>query len=123
LKTGLARFFYARQNFGISENLQYEHFDTELAMAFGDAFTFGEIKAFALADFAVRCGVDRKLMRREAQRLASAANKAAADLAQSNEYRENEREFVERLAASIGRQAQRLADLAREAAAIPAGFL
>jgi serine/threonine-protein kinase HipA len=103
--------------------VQYEHFDTELAMAFGDGFTFDEIKAFALADFAVRCGVDRKLMRREAQRLASAANKAAADLAQSNEYRENEREFVERLAASIGRQAQRLADLAREAAAIPAGFL
>lgn len=103
--------------------VQYAHFDTDLAMAFGDAFTFDDIKAFAFADFAVRCGVDRKLMRREAQRMASAANRTAFELAHSNDYRDDERDFVATLADFIGRQAQRLTDLAREAAEIPAGFL
>jgi serine/threonine-protein kinase HipA len=100
--------------------VQYAHFDTDLAMAFGDAFTFDEVKAFALADFAVRCGVDRKLMRREAQRLAGAASRAAVELAHSNGYRDDEREFVARLATFVGNQAQRLTELAREAAEIPA---
>jgi len=103
--------------------LQYAHFDTDLAMAFGDAFTFDEIKAFALADFAMRCGIDRKLMRREAQRLANAASKALVELAQSNDYRDDEREFVASLAAFVSRQAERLAGLAREAAEIPAALL
>ena len=99
------------------------HFDTDLAMAFGGAFTFDEVKAFALADFAVLCGVDRRLMRREAQRLAGAANRAAAELAHANEYRDDEREFVATLASFVGRQAQRLTELARAAAEIPAGLL
>jgi len=103
--------------------MQYAHFDTDLAMAFGDAFTFDEIKPFALADFAVRCGIDRKLMRREAQRLAGAATRVAFELTHSNDYRDDEREFVASLAAFIGRQAQRLAELAHEAAEIPAGLL
>lgn len=103
--------------------VQYGHFDTDLAMAFGDAFKLDEITPFALADFAVRCGVDRKLMRREAQRLASAADKAAFELTHSNDYRDDERAFVARLAAFIGRQARRLAELTREAAQIPAGLL
>jgi serine/threonine-protein kinase HipA len=102
---------------------QYGHFDTDMAMAFGDAFTLDEVTPFALADFAERCGIDRKLMRREAQRLASAANTAAVELAASDDYENDEREFVTRLAIFIGRQAQRLADLAREAASIPASFL
>ncbi len=42
--------------------LQYDGFDTELAMAYGDVFSHAEVSAFALADFAARCGVDRKLM-------------------------------------------------------------
>jgi serine/threonine-protein kinase HipA len=103
--------------------VQYAHFDTDLAMAFGDAFTLDEITPFALADFAGRCGMDRKLMRREAQRLADAAGTAALELARSTEYQDDERAFVARIAAFIGRQAQRLAVLAREAATIPAGLL
>jgi serine/threonine-protein kinase HipA len=95
--------------------VQYAHFDTDLAMAFGDAFTFDEVTPFELASFAKGCGIDRKLMRREAERLASAANSAAADLAGSRDYDDGEREFVMRLAAYVGRQAQRLSSLAREA--------
>ena len=103
--------------------VQYAHFDTELAMAFGDAFTFDEVTPFALADFALRCRIDRKLMRREAQRLANAATGVAGELARSKDYRDDEREFVARLADFIGAQAARLDKLAREAAAIPAKFL
>ena len=102
---------------------QYTHFDTDLAMAFGDALTLDEVTPFALADFAARCGIDRKLMRREAQRLARAVVAAADELVRSTDYREDERAFVTQVAAFIGGQAARLASLAREAATIPAGFL
>jgi serine/threonine-protein kinase HipA len=103
--------------------VQYAHFDTDLAMAYGDAFTLDEVTPFALADFAVRCGIDRKLMRREAQRLANAANTAAAELAHSNEYHDDERAFIAQIAVFVGQQAQRLEFLAREAATVPAGLL
>jgi serine/threonine-protein kinase HipA len=103
--------------------VQYGHFDTDLAMAFGDAFTLDEVTPFALADFAQRCGVDRKLMRREAQRLAAAVNTAAVELANSKAYHDDEREFVTRMAVFVGQQAQRLVGLAQEAATIPAEFL
>jgi serine/threonine-protein kinase HipA len=102
---------------------QYEHFDTDLAMAFGDAFTFDDVKGFALAEFAESCGIDRKLMLREARRLARLAAAAAPELARSDEYHDDEREFVTRLADFIGRQALRLADYAGEAANIRAEFL
>jgi serine/threonine-protein kinase HipA len=103
--------------------IQYGHFDTDLAMAFGDAFTLDEVTPFALADFAGRCGLDRKLIRREAGRLAGAATTTAAELARLNDYRPEERDFVTGLAAFVGRQAQRLGVLANDAAAIPAEFL
>jgi serine/threonine-protein kinase HipA len=103
--------------------VQYTRFDTDLAMAFGDAFTLDEVTPFALADFAGRCGIDRTLLRREAQRLASAAVKAADELAGSADYRDDEPAFVAKVAGFIGRQAGRLASLAREAATIPTGFL
>jgi serine/threonine-protein kinase HipA len=103
--------------------VQYQHFDTELAMAFGDAFTLDAVTPFALADFAGRCGIDRKLMQREVQRLAKAASGAAAELARANDYLDDERAFVIRIAAFIEGQAARLDKLAREAAAIPAKFL
>jgi len=103
--------------------VQYEHFDTELAMAFGDAFTFGEVKGFALAEFAESCGIGRKLLQREAKRLAKLAVAAAAELVRSDQYLDSELAFVTRLADFIGQQAQRLADYADQAAKIRAEFL
>lgn len=102
---------------------QYGHFDTDLAMAFGDAFTFDDVKGFALAEFAVGCGIDRRLMQREARRLAKLAAAAAPGLARSDDYHDEERAFVTRLADFIGLQAQRLAGHADEAVKIRAGFL
>jgi serine/threonine-protein kinase HipA len=86
-------------------------------------FTFDEVKGFALAEFAEGCGVGRKLMQREAKRLAKLAAAAALELARSDDYHDGEREFVTRLAAFIARQAQRLADHADEAVKIRADFL
>jgi serine/threonine-protein kinase HipA len=103
--------------------VQYEHFDTDLAMAYGDAFTFDDVKGFALAEFAEGCGIDRRLMLREAKRLAKLATAVAAELARSADYRDDERAFVTRLAEFIERQARRLVDCAAEAVNIPADFL
>lgn len=102
---------------------QYDHFDLDLAMAFGDAFTFADVTPYAMADFAARCGIGRKLMRREAQRLAKLVVAGAAQLADSPEYMVEERAFVTRLAAFVSAQAQRLAQLTAEATTISSDLL
>lgn len=97
--------------------LQYDGFDTELAMAYGDVFSHAEVSAFALADFAARCGVDRKLMRREGQRLAKLASAEAAAQAQAADYEgEAEHAFVQGIADFVARQADRLTQLVADAA-------
>lgn len=97
--------------------LKYDGFDTELAMAYGEVFSHAEVSAFALADFAARCGVDRKLMRRDGQRLAKLAAAAAAAQAQAAEYQdEAERAFVQGIADFVARQAERLTQLVTDAA-------
>ncbi len=97
--------------------LQYDGLDTELAMAYGDVFNHADVSAFALADFAARCGIDRKLMRREGQRLATlAATEAAAQALAADYEGEEERAFVQRIAAFVSQQAQRLNKLVADAA-------
>lgn len=97
--------------------LQYDGFDTELAMAYGDVFSNAEVTAFALADFAVRCGIDRQLLRREGQRMAKLATAQAAAQSQADDYTsEAEREFVRGIADFVTRQAVRLQKLAADAA-------
>ncbi len=104
--------------------LQYDGFETELAMAYGDVFVHAEVSPFALADFATRCGVDRQLMRREGQRLAKSAAKAAAAQAQAADYeREEERDFVQGIAKFVARQAQRLTQLVADATRCKAEYL
>ncbi|MDZ5460118.1 HipA domain-containing protein, partial [Azohydromonas lata] len=103
--------------------LQYRGFDTELAMAYGDVFVHGEVSAFALADFATRCGIDRKLMRREGKRLAKLAIAAAAEQAQATDYLPEERPFTASIAEFVERQAKRLSKLVDEAASIKADYL
>ncbi|NDY93742.1 HipA domain-containing protein [Ideonella livida] len=96
---------------------QYASFDTELAMAYGDIFNPAEISAFALADFAARCGIDRQLLRREGQRLAKRAAAAALEQARADDYEgAGERAFVEGLATWVARHANRLTTLVADAA-------
>lgn len=97
--------------------LQYDGFDTELAMAYGDVFSHAEVSPFALADFAARCCIDRKLMRREGQRLAKLAATAAAAQAEVIDYEDQaERAFVQGIAGFVAEQAQRLTQLVADAA-------
>lgn len=97
--------------------LQYEGFDTELAMAYGDVFSHADVSSFSLADFATRCGVGRQLMRREGQRLAKLAAAEAEAQAQAADYEgEAERAFVRDVADFTIRQAKRLAQLVADAA-------
>lgn len=97
--------------------LQYDGFNTELAMAYGDVFSHAEVSAFALADFAARCGVDRKLMLREGKRLAKLAAERAAMQANASEYEgPAERGFVQSIADFVARQADRLTHLVADAA-------
>lgn len=104
--------------------LQYDGFDTELAMAYGDVFSHAEVSPFALADFAARCGIDRKLMRREGQRLAKLAAKEAAAQAEAIDYEdEAERAFVQGIAGFVAEQAQRLAQLVADAARLKGKYL
>lgn len=104
--------------------LQYDGFDTELAMAYGDVFSHAGLSAFALADFAQRCGIDRKLMRREGQRLAKLAAAQAIVQAQASDYKDDaERAFVQDIAAFVARQAERLTELVADAARLKEEYL
>jgi len=104
--------------------LQYDGFDTELAMAYGDVFNHAEVSPFALAEFATRCGIDRKLMRREGQRLAKLAEAEAAAQAEAIDYKgEVERAFVQGIAGFVAEQARRLTQLVADAARLKDEYL
>jgi serine/threonine-protein kinase HipA len=96
--------------------VQYPGIDNELAMAWGDAFSLDEVRAFQLADFAQRCGVDRNLLKREATRLAKLAMEHAPTQALADDYiDEAERAFAGQLRDHVLGQATRLTKLAGEA--------
>lgn len=103
--------------------LQYNGFETELAMAWGDVFSHGDVSPYALADFATRCRIDRKVMRREGQRLAKLAQAQAQRQADSDTYLGQERGFVQKLAGYVQHQALRLSDLVGQAANVKADYL
>jgi serine/threonine-protein kinase HipA len=93
---------------------QYPGLDHELAMAYGDAFSLDEVKAFQLADFAKRCGVERRLLKREALRLAKLATQHAPVQALADNYDdEGERPLAGRLRDFVVAQASRLTTLAK----------
>lgn len=103
--------------------VQYPDIDHGLAMAYGDAFLLDEVGAFQLADFAKRCNVDRRLLNREAARLAKLATEHAPTQALVNAYIDDERVFAERLRDFIVGQAARLTTLASEASKIKDEYL
>lgn len=102
---------------------QYAELDTELAMAFGDVFELEAVTPFALADFAARCGIDRRLLRREAHRLCKLALKHASIQADTGVYVDDERVFAHALAACVETQAQRLMVLADQAVQVSKDLL
>ena len=103
--------------------VQYPTISHELAMAFGDVFQLQDVKGFALADFAKRCGIARTLLKREAMKIANNALKCAKELSLATEYTEEEKIFVTRLSEFIIQQAINLKALADESAKIDESFL
>lgn len=86
----------------------------ELAMAYGDDFRIEEITPYSLADFAYRTRTPPLQLVREIRSLASLAMGLAPTLAESEVYVGEERDLVQRIAAFIVRQAERLVTLASE---------
>jgi serine/threonine-protein kinase HipA len=103
--------------------VHYPDIDHELAMAYGDTFSLDEVGAFQLADFAKRCKVDRRLLKREATRLAKLATEHAPALALAGDYLDEERAFAGRLRDFVVSQASRLTALAIDAAKVKDGYL
>lgn len=98
---------------------QYPDVSQDLAMAFGDCFALEELTPFEFAHFAHLCAIDRRLLAREAQRMAKAAPVAAAKVLRESPYTPEEHAFAQRIAAYATTQAQRLVDIAQKAAALP----
>jgi serine/threonine-protein kinase HipA len=103
--------------------VQYPKLSHEMAMAFGDVFVLDDIKSFAMADFANRCGINRAVLNREAKRLAKLVQKHAKDVAASPSYLEDERVFAEKIGAFVVAQSARLVHEASEAVRIKNEFL
>ncbi len=103
--------------------VQYPGIDHQLAMAYGDAFSLDEVGALQLADFAKRCKVDRRLLNREATRLAKLAIEHAPTQALVDDYVDDERAFAEHLRDFIVGQAARLTALASDASKIRDEYL
>lgn len=101
----------------------YPGVNHELAMAFGDVFVLDEVKSFALADFAQRCGVNRGVLNREAKRMAKLVQKHAREVALSPDYLDDERAFAQQISEFVVAQAVRLAHEASAATHIKAEFL
>ena len=90
----------------------YPHLDVELAMAIGDMFDLNRVKAFQWADFAARCGIDRRLLAREMRRMAKAVRESLPVLLGDPIYAEEERALLNRVQAFILQQAVRLEEIA-----------
>lgn len=103
--------------------VQYPDLDHDLAMAYGDAFSLDEVGAFQLADFASRCNVDRRLMKREAMRLCKLAAEHAPPQALADDYEGDERAFAGKLRDFVVDQAARLTKLANDAAKMKDDYL
>ena len=89
-----------------------------------DAFSLEAVQAIQLADFAQRCWADRKLLKCEATRLAQLAVEHAPTQVLARDYLDDaERAFASQLRDSVMAQANRLTQLAGDAARIKPEFL
>lgn len=103
--------------------VQYEDLDHDMAMAYGDEFRLHEVSPFDWADFAQRTGTPRPLLAREMTRMGKAALEEAPAQAGAEDYIDDERVTVERIAAFVQQQAQRLVDHASPMRKVDAGLL
>ncbi|WP_118183665.1 HipA domain-containing protein [Paraburkholderia phosphatilytica] len=96
----------------VSVNAYGENVEQEMALGYGDAFRLEEVTPLELADFANRARVPGAVIARELARMARAVQGTASELAESDIYEGDERDLVQHIAAFIGTQAARLAQIA-----------
>lgn len=92
--------------------VQYDKFDHELAMAYGDEFHLKDIRPFDWAVFAERVEIPRRLLSREMQRMGRVAAEAAAEQAADESYQVEEKALVAKIAAYVRGQAKNLSEMA-----------
>lgn len=92
----------------------YADVDHELAMAIGDTFDLADIRAYDWADFAQRCGVERRLLVREMRRLTKDVRKAVPELLAWEGYHTDERAVLAHIGEYLLGQAARLDEAAAE---------
>lgn len=92
--------------------VQHDKFHHGLAMAFGREFVLEDVRSFALADFCVRMGVDRKYVARELTRLCELAMEEAPRQAEDTIYAGDEVGFVRNLAQFVVERAKMLRGMA-----------
>jgi serine/threonine-protein kinase HipA len=102
--------------------VQYPQFSHEMAMAFGDEFNLDNVKGYALADFAQRCGIERQLLLRESRKLSDGIRQHALTVLDAAPYLDDEREFARGIAEFALEQVEKLSRYAKEAVAIPADY-
>lgn len=86
----------------------YPDIEHELAMAIGDEFDITRIRAFDWADFAQRCGVERRLLVREMNRTVKALRTQLPSLLAWPDYSDDERAVLERISNFALQQAEQL---------------
>lgn len=94
--------------------VQYATFHHDMAMAFGDEFELEAVRSFALVDFCVRIGVERRYFAREMTRLCEFALQEAPAQAADPAYTQEEAAFVQGLARFVAARAQALLTMARD---------
>lgn len=94
--------------------VQYAAFHHDLAMAFGNEFELEAVRSFALADFCVRMGIERRYFARELTRLCEFALQEAPAQAADPAYMGEEVAFVQGLAQFVATRAEALLAMARD---------
>lgn len=86
----------------------YQGMNGDLAMAIGDEFTPDKIRAYDWIQFAEECGVEKRLLVREAERICSILEQELPQLAQAAAYKAEERPQIERIAAFVRSKARQI---------------
>lgn len=102
--------------------MQYDASKLEhsMAMAFGDAFEHEDVKSFPLADFCVRCGINRTFFARELVTLCNIAIEKSAEQEADPAYVGRELDFVRQISAKVMQRAQYLKSIAQDISAFKA---
>ncbi len=87
----------------------YPDIEHELAMAIGDEFNFAKIRAFDWADLAERCGIERRLLVREINRMIKVLRTQLPNLlARPNNYTDEEQTTLQKISNLMLKQAKQL---------------